>query len=118
MNLRKVKRERKKKKTNSKLKQFLSLCEVQKSLLDKKITCVELVKGYLSKISKASDLNIFIETFDFSALEKAKGIDEKILKKKKKGKLFGMVVGIKDNICYKDFPSIFKNSFNFIHNLI
>ena len=102
MNLRKEKGERKKKKTNSKLKQFLSLCEVQKSLLDKKITCVELVKGYLSKISKASDLNIFIETFDFSAFEKAKEIDEKILKKKKKGKLFGMVVGIKDNICYKD----------------
>src|SRR5690606_28170702 len=45
-------------------------------------------------------LNIFLETFEESALKKAKEVDEKIANKQA-GKLAGMVISIKDNICYK-----------------
>src|SRR5690606_12146574 len=46
-------------------------------------------------------LNIFLETFEESALKKAKVVDEKI-KNKTAGKLAGVIVGLKDNICYKN----------------
>ena len=43
---------------------------------------------------------LFLEVFEQSALEKAKQVDDKI-KNKTAGKLAGLVIGLKDNICYK-----------------
>ena len=80
---------------------FSSLNEVRTLLHDGSINCVDLVKGYLSKIEETKSLNIFIEVFSDSALEKAKEVDEKI-KAGKQGKLAGMVISIKDNICHKN----------------
>lgn len=78
---------------------YRSLKEVQSDLFSGKVSSVALVEDYLSKI-KADQSNAFIETFDQSALEKAKEVDEKVASGKQ-GKLAGMVIGIKDNICYK-----------------
>ncbi len=79
---------------------YNSLSSVQSDLFNNKITCVELVESYLNRIETKEQLNIFLETFSVSARAKAKLVDEKI-KSKTAGKLAGMVIAIKDNLCYK-----------------
>jgi len=64
-------------------------------------TVVSILEGYLGAIQKNKHLNAFLEVFEESALEQAKKIDLKI-KEGTAGKLVGMVVGIKDNLCYKN----------------
>jgi len=63
------------------------------------LSLVDLCKHYLNKINN-SDSNAFIEVFEDEALIKAKEIDEKF-KTGNAGLLAGMIIGIKDNICYK-----------------
>ena len=86
------------------MKHYNSLNEIQKDLKLNQITCLELVKAYLSNVIKHKDLNAFIETYDEEAIERANIIDNKI-KNNKAGKLAGLVIGIKDNICYKNHSS-------------
>ena len=64
-------------------------------------TVLNILEGYLAAIEANKDLNAFLEVFDASAREKAIQVDEK-LKNGTAGKLAGMVIGIKDNLCYKD----------------
>ena len=73
---------------------------MQKALLNKSTSCVEITKQYLNNIENNQHLNAFIEVYVAEALSKAKLVDEKI-NKGIAGKLAGMVVGIKDNLCYK-----------------
>ena len=80
---------------------YSSLSEVQNDLNAGAISCKELVQSYLKRITEKKNLNIFLEVFEKSALAKAEEVDKK-LKEKKAGKLAGMIVAIKDNICYKD----------------
>lgn len=60
---------------------------------------VSIVNDYLLEIEKKKELNAFVEVFTNSALEQAKLVDEK-LANGTAGKLAGVVVGIKDNLCY------------------
>ena len=62
---------------------------------------VDLLGEHLQGIEERADLNAFVEVFKESALQKAWEVDEKI-KSGKAGRLAGMMVAIKDNICYKD----------------
>lgn len=64
-------------------------------------TVEDILKVYLDKIEERKALNAFVEVFEESALEQAKKVDEK-LKNGTAGRLAGMVIGLKDNICYKD----------------
>ena len=69
-----------------------------------KITCLEVVSHYLSNIkSKNADLNAFLTVYEEEAIERAKEIDNR-LKRGKAGRLAGMIVGIKDVLCYQDHP--------------
>jgi aspartyl-tRNA(Asn)/glutamyl-tRNA(Gln) amidotransferase subunit A len=74
--------------------------EVKRALTDGS-SVVDIVKIYLGKIQENFNLNAFLEVFESSALEKAQEVDAK-LKEGKAGRLAGMVIGLKDNICYKD----------------
>lgn len=65
------------------------------------MNCTDVVHYFLKRIEEKKHLNAFIEVYKDSALAKAKEVDEKI-KNKSAGKLAGMVIGLKDNICYKD----------------
>ena len=80
---------------------YTSLAQIQADLSFSKITVSSLVENYISTIEKNKNLNAFLEVFADESLVKAKAIDEKI-KAGKAGKLAGLVIGIKDNICYKD----------------
>lgn len=61
---------------------------------------VSIVQDYLAEIERKEELNAFLEVFTDSALEQARQVDEKI-KSGSAGKLAGMVIGLKDNLCYK-----------------
>lgn len=83
------------------MKNYSSLKQIQQDLYGQKVSCEELVLGYLERIEKNKKINAFIETFSSEAIASARKIDSKI-KSKKLGSLAGLVIGIKDNICYKD----------------
>jgi len=76
-----------------------SLSFVQNELANGNLTCVGLVTHFLKEIDSKKHLNAFLEVFEQDAIERAALLDAK---KEKRGKLYGLVVAIKDNICFKD----------------
>ena len=83
------------------MKTYNSLNEVQTDLFNHSISCKELVQQYLTRIEEKKNLNAFLEVFTQSALQQAEKVDAKI-KSKTSGKLAGMVIALKDNLCYKN----------------
>ena len=79
---------------------FSSLAQIQTEIQSGRLSVVKLVEGYLSRIEQHKNLNIFLEVFGEDALQTAAIVDAK-LKTGTAGKLAGMVVGLKDNLCYK-----------------
>jgi aspartyl-tRNA(Asn)/glutamyl-tRNA(Gln) amidotransferase subunit A len=80
---------------------FSSLSSVQTALQKGEISCVNLVRYYLEQIEKNAHLNAFVEVFDAEAIEKATLQDQLFTENPSKiGRLFGLVVSLKDNICY------------------
>ena len=82
------------------MKIYHSLSEIQSELKAGSLTVKQLVLEYLARIEKNADLNIFREVYRDEAIKRSEEIDEKI-KKGKAGKLHGMVMAFKDNICVK-----------------
>ena len=79
---------------------FLNIEKLKADLKSGLITCKELTEEAIKQISENHRLNAFLEVFESSALAQALVIDEKI-KSGTEGKLAGVIVGLKDNICYK-----------------
>ncbi len=80
---------------------FNSIQQYQAQLSDGTTSCVAAVAYFLDKIKANERLNAFTEVYAASALEKAAELDEKRKSGKPVGKLHGVVVAIKDVICYK-----------------
>lgn len=89
---------------------FTTIKNLQTDLNLGKISCVQLVEESIKAIEVKKHLNAFLEVFSESALAQAKLVDEKIAlatstgsvtEKASLGKLAGVIIGIKDNICYK-----------------
>lgn len=81
---------------------YRSLKKLQADLYEKKITAQAITSQYISKTKEHQHLNAFLEVFEESALISAQKIDNKIAKEQPLGKLFGLVIAIKDNIVYKN----------------
>ena len=86
------------------MEKFRSFDEIRKSLEKKETDCKAIVKYYLSNIETKAQLNAFVQVYSQSALDQAVAIDEKIASGKA-GKLAGMVIGIKDVLCYNEHES-------------
>lgn len=82
------------------MKKYTSLAEIQGELVQKQLTLKELLAYYFKQIEQHQHLNAFNEVFFDSATQQAEQIQHK-LDRGTAGKLAGMVIGIKDNICYK-----------------
>ncbi len=82
------------------MENYNSLKHIQSDIQQNKTTLRGLVLHYLGNINAHKNLNAFIEVFEEEALQQADVIDQKI-KQGTAGKLAGMVIGLKDNICYK-----------------
>jgi aspartyl-tRNA(Asn)/glutamyl-tRNA(Gln) amidotransferase subunit A len=79
---------------------YRTIGDVQKAVLSGE-TVLSIAQAYLQRIEDHKHLNAFLEVFTESVLENANKVDEKV-KNGTAGKLAGVVIGIKDNICYKD----------------
>ncbi|MBT3206898.1 MAG: hypothetical protein HN704_11175 [Bacteroidetes bacterium] len=80
---------------------FFSISQIQKLLFSNKCSLKNVVDFYLKNIKLNEHLNAFLEVFENEAFERALAIEEKI-KNRTAGSLVGLVVGIKDNICYEN----------------
>ena len=77
-----------------------SIKELVKKIQDKEISCVEVVDYYIKEIEKKEDkIDAFLLLQTEDALKKAKELDEKIAKGEKVGRLVGIPIAIKDNMC-------------------
>ena len=83
------------------MKKYSSLTEIQTLIGQKKLSLPGLLEYYFEQIAIHKHLNAFNEVFFYSAAEQAKKVQQKI-DDGTAGKLAGMVIGIKDNIAYKD----------------
>ena len=79
---------------------FTTITNLRADLSAGKTTCVQLVEETIKAIDEKKQLNAFLEVFAETALAQAKKVDEKI-RVKSAGKLAGVIIGLKDNICYK-----------------
>lgn len=78
-----------------------SIQEYLTGLTNGATTCVATVETCLQRIDAEKHLNAFVEVYAVEALEKAKEIDRKRAAGEKPGRLHGVIVGLKDVICYK-----------------
>ena len=74
--------------------------ELVNKIQNKEISCEEVVSYYIKNIKeKEESINAFISLQEEKALKKAKELDVKIAKGEKVGKLSGIPIAIKDNLC-------------------
>ncbi|GLR18151.1 Asp-tRNA(Asn)/Glu-tRNA(Gln) amidotransferase subunit GatA [Portibacter lacus] len=80
-----------------------NLSEIREKISSGELTLAVLTQSYLDQIERTKDLNIYVNVFGEEALQRAADLDKKYAENPESvGKLFGMVVSIKDVICYKD----------------
>ena len=82
---------------------FTSIKQYHQQLLNGHTTSVAAVKHYLEQINNNKHLNAFTEVYAEEALKKATELDaEMFIKPQLKGLLHGVIIAIKDVICFKD----------------
>ncbi|QHT66315.1 Asp-tRNA(Asn)/Glu-tRNA(Gln) amidotransferase subunit GatA [Rhodocytophaga rosea] len=83
------------------MKTYSSLSEILADIHKGNVSCKKLVAYYLSNIQKKAHLNVFLQVYEQEALQQAEEIDYKI-SQGTQGRLAGMVIGLKDVLCYQD----------------
>ncbi len=98
---------------------FKGINRYHQQLRDQEITCVEIVQQYLDRIEASKQLNAFVEVYGKEALARAEALDRERASGTPLTRLHGVVIAIKDVICYsghkvsaasailKDFTSIY-----------
>ncbi|MGD1848164.1 MAG: Asp-tRNA(Asn)/Glu-tRNA(Gln) amidotransferase subunit GatA [Salibacteraceae bacterium] len=82
------------------MKAYTSFAHLQRDLAEGSVNCIQLVEHYLDRIEAHASLNAFLEVYAVEARQRAQEVDAKI-KAGNGGRLAGMVIGLKDNICYQ-----------------
>ena len=83
------------------MKDYHTVAEIQQDLSTGSLRCRDLVDVYLDRIESQKSLNLFIEIYAEEARQQAEKIDAKI-SAGTAGKLAGLIIGIKDVLCYQD----------------
>ncbi|HMJ45841.1 MAG TPA: amidase, partial [Ferruginibacter sp.] len=81
---------------------FSNIQKYHSDLIKNRTSCEIAVRYYLEKIREKSHLNAFVEVFEEEAIKKAKHLDAERKTGKSIRKLHGVVIAVKDVICYKD----------------
>jgi aspartyl-tRNA(Asn)/glutamyl-tRNA(Gln) amidotransferase subunit A len=81
---------------------FSSIADHHVQLKEGRTTCVIAVAHYLQRIRATRHLNAFIEIFEEEAKQRATILDQQLKDGYPLRPLHGVVIGIKDVICYKD----------------
>jgi len=80
---------------------FSNIKHYQLDLTANNITCADAVQFYLQQIDANKKLNAFTEVFANEAIQQAQKLDEKRNNGEPLKKLHGVVIAIKDVLCYK-----------------
>ena len=91
-------------KTVNDLFNYSSIEQYHSDLLNSRTTCVEAVQFYLDAINSKIHLNAFVRVYGEEALQRADELDKRRQSGAPPGKLHGVIIAIKDVICYKDHP--------------
>ncbi|MBU6157730.1 MAG: Asp-tRNA(Asn)/Glu-tRNA(Gln) amidotransferase subunit GatA [Bacteroidetes bacterium] len=83
---------------------FINIASYHQDLIDSRTTCVAAVQHYLQQCLDRQSLNAMVHLFEEEALARAKELDAQRASGKTMGKLHGVVVTLKEVICYKDHP--------------
>jgi len=86
------------------LYQYQSIQQFHADIAQQKTSCLSVTQYYLKNIDDNNLLNAFVSVFATEALERAQFLDKKFASGLPIGKLFGVVVGIKDVLCYQSHP--------------
>lgn len=81
---------------------FQNIPAYHDQLISGRTTCVEMVQHYLKIIDQKKHLNAFTEVYADEVIKMAETLDVKRKSGSTPGKLHGVVIAIKDVICYKD----------------
>ena len=79
---------------------FSTIKDYHASLLAGETSCIQAVNFFLDQINQHQHLNSFLEVFSEEAKLRANELDAQLASGKALGKLHGVVVGIKDVLCY------------------
>lgn len=82
--------------------EYSSIEQYHAQLQEGHMTCLQAVEHYLQRIGETTRLNAYIEVYTDEALQQAKELDKKRKAGQRTGRLHGVVIAIKDVICYKD----------------
>ncbi|MEO8414657.1 MAG: Asp-tRNA(Asn)/Glu-tRNA(Gln) amidotransferase subunit GatA [Ginsengibacter sp.] len=81
---------------------FKNIAAYHAQLSTNSTSCLEVTEYYLEQIQATKKLNAFVEVYAAESRERANYLDEKRKQAKTCGQLHGVIVAIKDVICYKD----------------
>jgi aspartyl-tRNA(Asn)/glutamyl-tRNA(Gln) amidotransferase subunit A len=81
---------------------FQNIHQYHQDLTANNTTCGDAVQYYLQQIDARKNLNAFTSVFATEALQQAAALDEKRKSGEPLKRLHGVVVAIKDVLCYKD----------------
>jgi aspartyl-tRNA(Asn)/glutamyl-tRNA(Gln) amidotransferase subunit A len=81
---------------------FQNISDYHQQLFEGKISCRQSVDYFLNKIKEQKHLNAFVEVYEEESVARSEYLDEKRKLGKPCGKLHGVVIAIKDVICYKN----------------
>ena len=81
---------------------YQSIQDYQNALLNGATTCVSSIQYYLSRINSTRHLNAFVEVYAEEAINRAAELDSARASGRPIGKLHGVVIGLKDVLCYKN----------------
>jgi aspartyl-tRNA(Asn)/glutamyl-tRNA(Gln) amidotransferase subunit A len=82
--------------------EYSSIEQYHAQLQEGSTTCLQAVEHYLQKIKISSRLNAYVEVYADEAIQQAKDLDKKRKSGQPPGRLHGVVISLKDVICYKD----------------
>jgi aspartyl-tRNA(Asn)/glutamyl-tRNA(Gln) amidotransferase subunit A len=83
---------------------FDSIQDYHTALEDGNTSCEQAVHFYLDKIKSCTKLNAYVHVYANEALESARVLDKQRKAGSSPGKLHGVIIGLKDVICYQDHP--------------
>jgi len=85
------------------LKKISPFSQFRTALEEGSTSCEALVNHCLDTIKEHADLNAYLSIYEEEIKKQALAIDKKV-QQAKGGKLAGMLIGLKDILCYKDHP--------------
>ena len=79
---------------------FYTIKDYHAAILAGETSCIQAVNFFLEQINQQSHLNSFLEVYAQEAMQRAVELDQLKAAGKPMGKLHGVVIGIKDVLCY------------------